>query len=59
VAPPYGETVPRVCGCIPGCPPGLVLIALEAEGRWPDGSRKGRFSCATGGIPSAAPARGM
>lgn len=60
VAPPRGETVPQVCGCIPRCPASRrVLIALEGAGRWPDGSRKGRFSCATAGIPSAAPARGM
>jgi hypothetical protein len=60
VAPPQGETVPQVCGCIPRCPASRrVLIAREGEGRWPDGSRKGRFSCATAGIPSAAPARGM
>jgi hypothetical protein len=60
VAPPHGETVPQVCGCIPRCPASRpVLIAFEADGRWPDGSRKGRFSCATAGIPSAAPARGM
>jgi len=60
VAPPRGETVPQVCGCIPQCPASRpVLIAFEAEGKWPDGSRKGRFSCATAGIPSAAPARGM
>jgi len=29
------------------------------QGTWPDGSRKGRFSCASAGIPGAAPARGM
>ncbi len=59
-APPWGETVPQVCGCIPRCPASRpVLIAFEADGRWPDGSRKGRFSCATAGLPSAAPARGM
>jgi len=59
-APPRGETVPQVCGCIPHCPASRpVLIAFEADGRWPDGSRKGRFSCATAGIPSAAPSRGM
>jgi len=59
-APPRGETVPQVCGCIPQCPSSQqVLIAFEAEGRWPDGSRKGRFSCAASGIPSAAPPRGM
>ena len=60
VAPAYGETVPQVCGCIPRCPAARhVLIAFEADGKWPDGSRKGRFSCATAGIPSAAPPRGM
>ena len=59
-APARGETVPQVCGCIPRCPVSRrVLIAFEAEGRWPDGSRKGRFSCASAGIPSAAPAHGM
>jgi hypothetical protein len=59
-APAHGETVPQVCGCIPRCPSSRrVLIAFEAEGRWPDGSRKGRFSCASAGIPSAAPAHGM
>lgn len=57
-APPRGETVPQVCGCIPRCPASRpVLIASEADGRWPDGSRKGRFSCANAGIPSAAPPR--
>ncbi len=57
VAPPRGEMVPQVCGCIPRCPASRpVLIAFEADGRWPDGSRKGRFSCASAGIPSAAPA---
>jgi hypothetical protein len=56
VAPPRGETVPQVCGCIPRCPASSpVLLAFEAEGRWPDGSRKGRFSCGTAGIPSAPP----
>ena len=59
-APARDETVPQVCGCMPRCPASRrVLIAFEAEGRWPDGSRKGRFSCATAGIPAAAPARGM
>ena len=59
-APPRGEAVPQVCGCIPRCPASRpVLIAFEADGHWPDGSRKGRFICATAGIPSASPARGM
>jgi hypothetical protein len=59
-APARDETVPPVCGCVPRCPAShRVLIAFEAEGRWPDGSRKGRFSCAATGIPAAAPARGM
>jgi hypothetical protein len=41
-----------VCGCIPACPPSRsVLIAHEAEGRWPDGTRKGSFSCAHDGLP--------
>jgi hypothetical protein len=50
--------VPQVCGCIPTCSGAShTLIAFEAEGKWPDGSRKGRFSCSTSGIPSAAPPR--
>lgn len=53
-APPRGETVPLVCGCAPTCA-GLTLIAREANGFWPDGSRKGLFQCAVGGIPGAKP----
>jgi hypothetical protein len=52
VAPAYGEAVPEVCGCIPTCPSSRsVLISQEAEGRWPDGTRKGNFSCAHDGVP--------
>ena len=52
VAPAYGETIPEVCGCIPTCPPARSdLISQQAEGRWPDGTRKGTFSCARDGIP--------
>jgi hypothetical protein len=48
---------PVVCGCVPRCKTFRFLIALEANGRWPDGSRRGRFSCEKGGIPSVAPGR--
>jgi hypothetical protein len=52
VAPAPGETLPEVCGCIPICPSfRSVLISQEAEGRWPDGTRKGTFTCARDGIP--------
>jgi hypothetical protein len=52
IAPAPGETIPEVCGCLPTCPSfRSVLIAQEAEGRWPDGTRKGRFTCARDGIP--------
>src|SRR6185295_20285104 len=55
-APPRGQEVPRVCGCIPTCPASRhVLISQDAGGTWPDGSRKGRFSCSSAGIPSARP----
>lgn len=60
VAPARGETIPKVCGCVPRCPPSSrVLISREAGGKWPDGSLKGRFTCATGGIPSAPPRNGL
>ena len=52
VAPAPGETIPEVCGCIPTCPSvRRVLISQEAEGRWPDGTRKGSFTCARDGLP--------
>jgi hypothetical protein len=52
VAPAPGDTIPEVCGCIPSCPPSRrALVAQEAEGTWPDGTRKGNFSCAENGIP--------
>jgi hypothetical protein len=55
-APPRGESVPLVCGCAPRCPRARpVLIAREARGRWPDGSRKAAFMCAKGGIPASRP----
>ena len=36
---------PAVCGCIPRCGSGLSLDVKVAEGYWPDGTRKGDFSC--------------
>ena len=52
IAPAPGEIIPEVCGCVPRCrSPRAELIAFEAEGHWPDGSRKARFMCAAGGIP--------
>ncbi|MBX4196676.1 hypothetical protein KW805_03745 [Candidatus Pacearchaeota archaeon] len=37
---------PTVCGCAPTtCPIGYGLLVGIAEGNWPDGSRKGMFSC--------------
>jgi hypothetical protein len=54
IAPAQGETVPLVCGCAPQCD-GLTLIAHEADGLWPDGSRKGFFQCSISGIPGAKP----
>jgi hypothetical protein len=52
-APPRGEEVPIVCGCMGPC--NATVIAREVEGRWPDGSRKGAFSCAQTSIPAANP----
>jgi hypothetical protein len=55
-APARGEQLPQVCGCQPTCPPSRhVLISSDAGGTWPDGSRKGRFTCSSAGLPSAAP----
>ena len=52
IAPAPGETIPEVCGCIPSCAPSRsVLIAQDADGAWPDGTRKGTFTCAASGIP--------
>jgi hypothetical protein len=55
-APRPGQQIPQVCGCLPTCPLSQhVLIASDAGGTWPDGSRKGRFTCSSAGLPSAAP----
>lgn len=52
IAPAPGEIIPQVCGCIPTCPPSRsVLISQDGDGAWPDGTRKGRFSCAASGLP--------
>jgi hypothetical protein len=52
VAPAPGETIPEVCGCLPTCPSfRSVLISQEIEGHWPDGTRKGTFTCARDGLP--------
>jgi hypothetical protein len=56
-APPRGETLPQVCGCVPRCKAGLQVIAFQLEGTWPDGSRKGNFLCSASGPPRAAPPR--
>lgn len=57
--PPRGEEYPKVCGCLPRCrPPNPVLVSFSTDAHWPDGSIKGRFVCASAGLPSAPPRRG-
>ena len=54
VAPDPNNPPPIVCGYIPTCPSGQSLITSLGNGVWPDGSRKGAFSCSYTLPPSVA-----
>ena len=55
VAPPPGGG-PRVCTCVPdSCPAGTQVVVDAGEGRWPDGTQRGRAGCGPPCCPSAAP----
>lgn len=54
-APSPDNPAPTVCGCAPtSCPAGQFLVTSAAEGKWPDGSLKGSFSCSSNLPPSSS-----